>query len=81
MKRSLIVLIFAIFVVLNIAGCNGEAYLPPNVEADVYLAEGIVSELNERCQAGDPNACSLGLEKASKTLTLIVDALEGKGSD
>lgn len=79
-KRLIVISMIAMFVVLNIAGCN-ESYLVPNVKAEVYLAEAFVTEMNERCQAGDPNACSAGLDRASKILTLIVDALEGKGSD
>ena len=80
-KRLFIISIIAIFIVSIIAGCNGEAHLPPNVETEVYMAEAFVSEMNERCQAGDPNACSNGLVRSAEILTLIVDALEGKGSE
>jgi len=81
MKKKIVVFsILMMFFVLNIISCQ-EAYLPPNVSTEVYLAEALVTELNERCQAGDPNACCEGLNKAATTLTLVVDALEGKGSD
>jgi len=80
MKRVFVILMITMFAVLNIAGCN-ESYLAPNIKTEVYLAEGFVTEMNERCQAGDPNACSEGLNRASKILTLVIDALEGKGSE
>lgn len=40
-----------------------------------------VAELNKRCQAGDQMACKEGLAAASRTLNLIVDAMEGRYDD
>ena len=77
MKKVIIVVLLV--VAMLCVSCE-EAYLPPNVEIEVYQNEAFVAELNRRCQAGDPNACSEGLDRAAKVLTLIVDALEGEGS-
>ncbi len=47
-----------------------------------YSIEHIrVAELNKRCQGGDEAACKEGLAAASKTLDLIVEAMEGNYDD
>jgi len=68
--------IVIVAVCLLLAGCSAVQMSPPyrqTVESSAIR----VSELNKRCQAGDEQACKEGLDAASKTLDLIVEAMEG----
>ena len=75
MKKLIVVL-----VVLFISGCSRVQMSPPYRQT-VTMSAISVSELNRRCQDGDNQACKEGLSAASKTLNLIVDALEGRYDD
>lgn len=65
---------------LLLAGCNA-VRMSPHYRQTVEMSAIRVSELNERCQGGDAVACKEGLAAASKTLDLIVEALEGDYED
>jgi hypothetical protein len=64
---------------LFFAGCGGVRMSPPYARA-LEQSAITVGELNTRCQNGDDLACKGGLQVASETLNLIVDALHGKGA-
>ena len=70
-------IILAALIVL-LAGCSA-VRMSPQYARQLEMADIVVAELNARCQAGDPNACREGLAEASKTLSLLVDALHGVG--
>lgn len=55
--------------------------MTPPYRQTVEMSAIRVAELNRRCQTGDAEACKEGLEAASKTLDLIVDAMEGRYDD
>lgn len=76
MYRKMIVLM----IVISIAGCSQVQMSPPYRQA-VEASAIRVAELNKRCQAGDAAACKEGLDAASSTLNLIVDAMEGNYGD
>ena len=57
-------------------GC-GKVNMSPDYEQVVRMSSITVAELNTRCQLGDPNACRLGLDQATDTLLLLVEALDG----
>jgi len=67
-------------VLLFCAGCSAVQMTPPYRQT-VQMSAIRVAELNKRCQAGDAAACKEGLDAASSTLNLIVDALEGRYDD
>ena len=75
MKRMLIVL-----VVVCLAGCSA-VRMSPHYRQAVEASAIRVAELNRRCQAGDAEACKEGLDAASSTLDLIVEAMEGNYED
>lgn len=79
MKAHGVLLLVAMLLAL-LAGCN-KVTMSPDYARQVTIAEVTVAELNRRCQAGDDEACKMGLNEASRTLTLIVDAMEGKPSE
>jgi hypothetical protein len=70
----------AIAALIVVVGCS-EVTMSPGYAKDVERAAITVAELNRRCQAGDDEACRLGLAGASETLQLIVDALHGESSE
>lgn len=72
--------IILILFVLTFTGCCAGG-LPPRYRQTVEMSAIAVGELNKACQAGDPNACREGLDAASETLNLIVDAMYGRDSD
>lgn len=72
--------VFILCFVLFFAGCYG-VQMTPRYRQATEMAAITVGALNEECQAGDPNACRDGLDAASETLNLIVDALHGRDSD
>lgn len=65
---------------LVVAGCS-KVTMSPDYARQVTMAQITVAELNRRCQAGDELACKEGLRAASTTLSLIVDAMEGKAGE
>ena len=77
MRRTIVA---AALVVILLAGCS-KVRMSADYAKTLEMSEVVVAELNARCQAGDPNACEQGLAEASKTLSLLVDALHGKGAD
>lgn len=72
--------ILIIIVLLVCAGCS-QVQMSPPYRQTVQMSAIRVSELNERCQGGDAVACKEGLAAASKTLDLIVEAMEGNYED
>ena len=76
MKRILCVVLAVLF----ISGCS-QVQMSPPYRQTVTMSAISVSELNRRCQDGDGQACKDGLNSASNTLNLIVDALEGRYDD
>lgn len=75
MKRIILVLICLLLV-----GCSA-VQMTPSYRQTVQMSAIRVAELNKRCQAGDEAACKEGLAAASKTLDLIVEAMEGRYDD
>lgn len=78
MRRIIITLV--VLVCLLLAGCSAVRMSPPYRQA-VEMSAIRVAELNKRCKAGDVAACKEGLDAASSTLNLIVDAMEGRYDD
>lgn len=78
MRRIIIIAVCLLMVCLN--GCS-EVQMSPPYRQTVEASAIRVAELNKRCQAGDQMACKEGLDAASSTLNLIVDALEGNYGD
>lgn len=76
MRRIVIVAVC----LLLLAGCSDVQMTPPYRYA-VKMSAIRVAELNKRCQAGDQQACKEGLDAASSTLNLIVEAMEGRYDD
>lgn len=72
-SSAIMIILLLVFVV----GCS-QVTMSPEYQRTVKMAAVAVNELNARCQAGDPNACKEGLAEASKTLNLIVDAMQGR---
>lgn len=77
--KKYIVLTMAVCLLLA-AGCSA-VQMSPSYRQTVEASAIRVAELNKRCQAGDEAACKEGLDAASKTLNLIVDAMEGNYDD
>jgi hypothetical protein len=63
-----------------VAGCSGPVQMTPAYANRVEAAAIYTAELNRRCQAGDAEACKLGLATSSRTLQLLADALNGVDS-
>ena len=61
---------------LLVGGCN--VYMSPEYQATVADAAEAINGLNENCQAGDPNACSMGLAHAARTVNMILEASHGR---
>lgn len=72
-----LVLLLLISIVLFCAGCSA-VQMSPHYRQAVEASAIRVAELNKRCQAGDEKACKEGLDVASSTLNLIVEAMEGR---
>lgn len=62
-------------------GCAERVSMSPGYARQVELASITADELNRRCQAGDPNACRVGLQRTTETLRLIIDAMHGRSSE
>ena len=61
------------------AGCIANPIsMDPIMEAHVEMAAINCAEFNRRCQAGDPNACKMGLSLSNETLQYIVDGMKGE---
>jgi len=73
MKRVKVLLLLC---VLSVTSCN--VYMSPEYQRDVGDAADEINGLNAHCQNGDPNACSQGLEKATKTVNMILEASYGR---
>ena len=69
------VLVFVATIVI-MGGCN--VYMSPDYQQTVAEAAEAINGLNENCQGGDPNACSLGLAEAAKTVNMILEASYGR---
>ena len=69
-------LLMLILCALLIGGCN--VYMSPEYQQTVTEAAKAINGLNENCQAGDPNACKAGLDKAAKTVNMILEASYGR---
>lgn len=59
------------------SGC-GDVSLSPPYKTALQVSVVNTSVLNARCQGGDLVACRKGLEEASKTLQLLLDASNGE---
>lgn len=71
---------FTMCIVVMCFGCSQVTMTAPYRQT-VGMSAIRVNELNERCQDGDELACKEGLAAASKTLNLIVNAMEGRYED
>jgi hypothetical protein len=65
-----------LLLVLVFAGCN--VYMSPEYQRTVMDAADAINGLNANCQNGDPNACEKGLEKATETINMILEASYGR---
>lgn len=74
-KKNLSIIL--ILSVLALSGCL-EVQMSARYQQATEMSAIVVAELNARCQAGDPNACKQGLDAASETLNLLVDAMHGR---
>jgi len=76
------VAVFVLLCVLTVSvGCtpaNRSIHTGPVIQAHIELAATTTSEFNRRCQGGDAQACSKGLELADETLAIIVAGLHGE---
>lgn len=73
-------LLMAICIIVLCVGCS-QVQMSGHYRQTVEMSAVRVTELNKRCQAGDQQACKDGLDAASKTLNLIVNAMEGRYED
>lgn len=67
-------LLLAISLSLIFSGC-GKVHMSADYARQVEMAAVNCAILNERCQAGDEQACKEGLNLAAETLNLIVDGM------
>ena len=74
MKR--ITFIAIVFMLIVTASCN--VSMSPQYQQDLEVNAKLINELNDMCQAGDPEACSQGLAKAARTVNLILNASYGR---
>lgn len=63
-----------------IAGCSG-VYMDPAYRAETELMNNRLAELNERCQAGDADACRKSSSIATVHVKRILDAVHGRESE
>jgi len=77
MKR---IVIICLFICILIAGC-GQVTMTAPYRAQTELTAIRLTELNNRCQNGDDQACKEGLKAATDFVNLIVDAMNGKESN
>lgn len=66
----------AALLIVTATGCN--VYMSPNYQAKVQMSSDIIDEMVKQCPTADHNDCCAGLEEASRTIHLILDASYGK---
>ncbi len=67
--------IVIVLVLLSIVGC-GEVQMSPRMQQITRMSAINVEAMSKDCQAGNAESCTQGLIEASKTLNLIVEAME-----
>jgi len=65
-----------ILLALSMAGCT-QVWMSPGYKQNLEATAVVVTELDARCQGGDPNACRDGLAESAKYLQDLVDAVHG----
>lgn len=73
-------IILVLAVVCLFAGCS-DVQMSPLYRAETERMNNRLVELNNRCQAGDAEACKVGLRIATTHVERIVDAMHGRESD
>ena len=65
---------------ISLAGCS-DVQMSPLYRVETERMNNRLVELNNRCQAGDAEACKEGLRIATVHVERIVDAMHGRESD
>jgi hypothetical protein len=78
-KSKIVVFLLLISLGLILCGC-GKVHMSADYARQVEMAAVNCAVLNERCQAGDEQACMDGLNLAAETLNLIVDGMHNVSS-
>ena len=60
---------------ISLIGC-GEVRMSPRMQQVTRMSAINVAAMNKDCQEGNSESCKQGLAEASKTLNLIVEAME-----
>ena len=71
LKKVLMLILLCILVV----GCN-EVQMSPRMQQITRMSAINVEAMSKDCQAGNEESCQEGLVEASKTLNLIINAME-----
>lgn len=77
LKAAVVLLCAGLF---TLSGCRAVT-MGSEYRRQVEVATAAVTELDKRCQNGDEEACREGLAQSARTLSLIVDAMNGVESE